>query len=54
MKTTCKICGIVDKPHKCAHAKRKTDASRKDKQIYRKGIWQRIREDVLDEFNYIK
>ena len=53
MKTTCKICGIVDKPHHCPHIKRKTDRTRKDKQVYSKHLWQRIRLDILDTYGYI-
>ena len=55
MKTTCRYCGIVDKPHKCPHAKtyRKTDRNRADKKIYKTARYQRLREDILDDYNHI-
>jgi 5-methylcytosine-specific restriction endonuclease McrA len=55
MKTTCKYCGIVDKPHHCPHSKkyRKTDNVRVDKKIYRTTKYQKVRQDVLNDYNYI-
>ena len=53
MKTTCKICGIVNKPHVCPHIKRKTNNNREDKKIYRTSKWQRSRELALDEYNHV-
>lgn len=54
MKTTCKHCGIVSMPHKCPHRhNRFNNNNRKDKRLYKTGIYQRIRADVMATFNYI-
>ena len=34
MKTTCKNCGIVNKPHVCPQIKRKTNNNREDRRVY--------------------
>lgn len=53
MKTTCKYCGIVDKPHHCPYSKRKVDNTRSDKKLYRTSMWQSTRQNVLDNYNNI-
>lgn len=55
MKMTCKYCGIVNKPHRCPHIKTKwnRDNNRNDKRIYRTSMWQRTRDNILDEYNHI-
>ena len=55
MKITCKYCGIVNKPHKCPHKKTKwnRDNNRTDKKIYRTMMWQKTRENILQEYNHI-
>lgn len=53
MKVTCKYCGIVDKPHNCPHNKRKTDRTRTDKQVYKDIRWRRLRDTVLEDYNYV-
>lgn len=52
---SCKYCGIVDKPHKCPHIKTKwkRDNNRADKKIYRRIMWQKTRENILEEYNHI-
>ncbi|MBE6051610.1 MAG: hypothetical protein E7214_13425 [Clostridium sp.] len=52
MKTTCKYCGIVNKPHKCPHSKRKADRTRKDNKIYESKEYRRLRTEVLEDYNY--
>ncbi|RXI50185.1 hypothetical protein DP124_11990 [Clostridium tetani] len=53
MKTTCKYCGIVDKPHICPYKKRKTNYNRTDKKIYSSRIWKDLRQQILNDFNNI-
>lgn len=55
MKMSCKYCGIVNKPHKCPHQKTKwnKDNNRTDKKIYRTIMWQKTRNNILDECNHI-
>ncbi len=53
MKTTCKYCGIVDKPHKCPHNKRKTDRTRTDNKVYESKEYRNIRRIVLSDYNYM-
>lgn len=55
IKTTCKYCGIVNKPHKCPRVKEKwtRDNQRVDKKIYRGTMWVRTRENVLHMYNYV-
>ena len=53
MKVTCKYCGIVDKPHKCPHSKRKTDRTRVDNKIYESKEYRELRADVLEDYKYI-
>lgn len=56
MKVTCKSCGIVNKPHICPHKKenrRRYDKDREDKKIYKTKRWQELREQVLQDYNYI-
>ena len=53
MKVTCKYCGIVDKPHKCPHSKRKTDRTRADKKIYESKEYRKLRREILDDYRYI-
>lgn len=52
MKITCKYCGIVSKPHHCPNNKRITDKDRTDKKVYRTGRYQKVREEVLKDYNY--
>ena len=52
MKMTCKYCGIVNKPHKCPHSKRKADRSRTDNKIYESKEYRSLRAEVLEDFNY--
>lgn len=53
MKSTCKYCGIVNKPHVCPHIKRKTNNNREDRRVYKTSKWQKTRELILDEYNHI-
>ncbi|MBE6047764.1 MAG: hypothetical protein E7213_05050 [Clostridium sp.] len=52
MKVTCKYCGIVNKPHKCPHNKRKADRNRIDNKIYESKEYRSLRAEVLEDFNY--
>lgn len=51
MKITCKICGIVDKPHNCPHIIRKTDRRRIDNKVYESKEYRKARADVMKEFD---
>lgn len=51
MKTTCKHCGIVDKPHKCPHIT-KANNSREDKKIYKDKRYRKVRGEVLKNHKY--
>ena len=51
MKTTCKICGIVEKPHKCPHSKRKLDRTRADNKVYESKQYRKARKNVLAIFD---
>lgn len=53
MKTTCRYCGIVNKPHVCPHIKRKTNNNREDRRVYKTSKWQRTRESILDKYNHM-
>ncbi len=53
MKTTCKYCGIVDRPHHCPHSKRKADRTRIDNKVYESKEYREVREEVLSDYNYI-
>lgn len=52
MKVTCKYCGIVNKPHRCPHNKRKADRNRIDNKIYESKEYRSLRAEVLEDFNY--
>lgn len=51
MKITCKNCGIVDKPHKCPHSKRKTDRKRVDNKIYESKEYRKVREQIRKDLD---
>ena len=51
MKITCNYCGIVDRPHKCLHIKRKTDRTRIDNKVYESKEYRAVRQDVLNDYN---
>ena len=51
MKTTCKHCGIVSKPHICPYIQRRNNSNRKDKRLYKTQRWQDKRKDTLDKYN---
>lgn len=53
MKTTCKYCGIVDRPHNCPHVKRKTDRTRADNKVYESKEYREVRQEVLEDHDYI-
>lgn len=51
MKTTCKICGIVERPHKCPYSKRKFDRDRVDNKAYESKGYRKARIKVLKAFD---
>lgn len=53
MKITCKYCGIVNKPHHCPHSKKRVDRTRTDSKTYVSKEYRRVRQEVLDDYNYI-
>lgn len=53
MKVSCKYCGVVNKPHQCPHAKRKTDRNRIDNKVYESKEYRELRTEVLDDYNHM-
>lgn len=51
MKTTCKICGIVERPHKCPYSKRRFDRTRIDNKVYESKQYRKARKKVLKAFD---
>lgn len=51
MKTTCKRCGIVERPHKCPFSKRKVDRTRSDNKAYESKQYRKARKKVLESFD---
>lgn len=56
IKTTCKYCGIVQKPHRCPYSNgiiNQKEKERSDKKIYRTGRWNDVRNIIMKKYNHM-